>query len=176
MLRGGGGHPRSIRVDANAGLRYARGTLTKRGEKITVTCAWCEEDFPHTVDRGRLPRYHPADHKVGDKLTHCRWNANNAERAAREIAKQANEQARIDAAVDAKLAKAVQAQVPVSLTEDERRELLSSIREARGAITLLLGRTHEKASAQVTLGHYRTEVKERIVPLLVEFEEILRRK
>ncbi len=151
--------------------------MTKRGEEITVTCAWCQEAFTYTFDRGRIRRFHPEDHRDAEgNLTRCHWHySNNDQRIARARRFQAEEASRIQAQVEARLDKAIRAQVQMSMTKEERTELLRSIRETRKALTLLLGRTHEKASAPVTLGHYRNEVKDRLIPLLEEIEAVLRR-
>lgn len=78
--------------------------------------------------------------------------------------------------MDARLETTVRERAPLSLTADERTELLGRISETRAALTLLLGRTHEKASAPVTLGHYRSEVRDGFIPLLEAFSELLNRK
>ena len=151
--------------------------MTKRGEVITITCWGCDEEHTYVFDRGRIRQFHPPEHRGPDgELTHCkRTYSNNDQRRIRANRMAAEEERRITAQVDARIEQAVRVRVPVSLTEEERADLLARISTLREALTLLLGRTHEKASAPVTLGHYRDEVKGRFVPLLDDFEELLRR-
>ena len=151
--------------------------MTKRGEEITITCWGCDEEHTYVFDRGRIRQFHPPDHKGPDgELTHCkRTYSNNDQRNARARQIKAEEQSRIQAQVDAQIERAIRARVPVSLTNEERADLLARIASIRAALTLLRGRTHEKASAPVTLGHYRDEVEDRFVPLLDQVERVLRR-
>lgn len=149
--------------------------MTKRGERITITCAQCGEDYSYVFDRGRIRRFHPDDHVgPGGEPTLCRWRYANERRKATTKARTDADRARFEAAVTEAATKRARRQVPLSLTPEERRALLGRIEATRRSLALLLGRSADKASAQATLGHYRAEVKENLVPILDEIEAVLR--
>ncbi len=147
--------------------------MTKRGDVLAVTCLGCDEEFTYTYTSGRPRKYHAPDHKnAKDELTHCHWHfSNTGLRTNRAERAQAEEQAHVDALVDARLREGGGV---LTMPEKEQEELIKTIVNVRWFLNALAARDPRYARMEDILSSFRQTIENQVVPLLDRIEALLK--
>ena len=148
--------------------------MTKRGDVLAVTCLGCDEEFTYTYAGGRPRKYHDPDHRnATGELTHCHWHfSNTGMRKARAERAQAEEQARVDALVDARIRDGAGV---LTVPEKEQEELVKTIVDVRWFVKALVARDPKMTTVEDALVSFRETFEKQVLPLLDRIEALLRR-